>query len=137
MSETSEEFYCRVGIDVPGRGQLPSKTNRIGRSLPLSKEEVKRKGICPKFQDARNQMKQPKVGCRSSIVVCSKGIMRRGLLHEEYEVNDVVQYAKDKEPTSVATDKIDKRDDAAEMGEVAIEKVMGKEISLLERLNAY
>ena len=36
--------------------------------------------------------------------------MRRGLLHVEYEVNDVVQYPKDEEPISVAADEIDKRD---------------------------
>ena len=70
-------------------------------------------------------------------MVCSKSIIHRGLLHEEYKVNDVVQYPKDKELTSVAADEIDERDDAAETGEVAIEKVMGKEITLSERLNAY
>ena len=81
LSETSEEVDCRVGIDVPGRG------------LPLSKEKVKNKGICHKgvrnheFQDTRNQIGQPEVRCRSSILVSSKGIMRKGLPHEEYKEN--------------------------------------------------
>ena len=35
--------------------------------------------------------------------------MHRNLLHEEYEVNNVVQYPKDEEQTSVTGDKIDKR----------------------------
>lgn len=39
----------------------------------------------------------------------SRSIMHRNLLHEEYEVNNVVQYPKDEEQTSVTGDKIDKR----------------------------
>ena len=58
LGETSKEVDCRVGIDGPGRGLPPSNVNCIGRGLPLSKEKINKKEICPEGVDNHGSGKQ-------------------------------------------------------------------------------